>query len=136
MTPDQAKKKKVQQKDGARDKIRISTKSRPNSNTKKKRKKRMSYSEYIRKVLEKVHPNIDVSSRSLQTMNTLIGDVFEKIADEASSLAKHDGNDTITVREIQTAIHLILPGELAKRAVREGQNAVAVANISPKKEGI
>ena len=58
------------------------------------------------------------------------GDVFDKIADEASSLAKHGGNDTITVREIQTAIHLILPGELAKRAAREGQKAVAGAGLA------
>ena len=46
----------------------------PPCKKKKKRKKlRMSYSEYIFKVLKKVHPTIGVSNKSLQTVNTLIG---------------------------------------------------------------
>ena len=32
--------------------------------------------------------------------------------------------DTITSREIQTAVRLLLPGELAKHAVSEGTKAV------------
>ena len=43
---------------------------------------------------------------------------------EASKLANHNMRSTITSREIQTAVRLLLPGELAKHAVSEGTKAV------------
>ena len=36
----------------------------------------------------------------------------------------HCNRSTITSREIQTAVRLLLPGELAKHAVSEGTKAV------------
>merc|ERR1712072_1061207 len=45
---------------------------------------------------------------------------LRKIATEASKLARYNKKPTITSREIQTAVRLILPGELAKHAVSEG----------------
>jgi histone H3/H4 len=53
-----------------------------------------------------------------------VNDVFEKIAGEASRLAHYNHKSTISSREIQTAVRLILPGELAKHAVSEGTKAV------------
>uniref|UniRef100_A0A2N9GXV8 Histone H2B n=1 Tax=Fagus sylvatica TaxID=28930 RepID=A0A2N9GXV8_FAGSY len=43
---------------------------------------------------------------------------------EASRLARYNKKPTITSREIQTAVRLVLPGELAKHAVSEGTKAV------------
>ena len=51
-------------------------------------------------------------------MNSFINDIFEKIAGEASKLAKTQAYRHL--KEIQTAVGLILPGELAKHAVSEG----------------
>ena len=48
----------------------------------------------------------------------------ESIATEASRLAHYNKKSTISSREIQTAIRLLLPGELAKHAVSEGTKAV------------
>ena len=48
----------------------------------------------------------------------------EKIATEASKLARYNRKPTVTSREIQTTVRLILPGELAKHAVSEGTKAV------------
>jgi hypothetical protein len=48
----------------------------------------------------------------------------ERIAGEASRLAHYNKRSTITSREIQTAVRLLLPGELAKHAVSEGTKAV------------
>ena len=36
----------------------------------------------------------------------------------------HKGRSTISSREIQTSVRLLLPGELAKHAVSEGTKAV------------
>jgi len=65
-----------------------------------------------------------ISSRAMSIMNSFINDLFEKIATEASRLARYNKKPTITSREIQTAVRLILPGELAKHAVSEGTKAV------------
>ncbi|KAI5279443.1 Histone H2B Type 1-D [Manis pentadactyla] len=45
---------------------------------------------------------------------------YSRIAGEASRLALYNKRSTITSREIQTAVRLLLPGELAKHAVSEG----------------
>ncbi|KAI8490907.1 hypothetical protein Bbelb_313260 [Branchiostoma belcheri] len=54
-----------------------------------------------------------------------MADIFERIAAEASRLAHYNKRSTISSREIQTAVRLLLPGELAKHAVMsEGTKAV------------
>lgn len=57
-------------------------------------------------------------------MNSFINDIFKKLASEASKLARYNKKPTITSREIQTAVRLALPGELAKHGVSEGTKAV------------
>ncbi|MCO5574728.1 hypothetical protein L7F22_028518 [Adiantum nelumboides] len=94
---------------------------------KKKKKKAKSietYKIYIFKVLKQVHPDTGISSKAMGIMNSFINDIFEKLAQEAARLARYNKKPTITSREIQTAVRLILPGELAKHAVSEGTKAV------------
>ncbi|KAF5765403.1 putative transcription factor Hap3/NF-YB family [Helianthus annuus] len=93
---------------------------------KKKRTKKSveTYKIYIFKVLKQVHPDIGISSKAMGIMNSFINDIFEKLAQESSRLARYNKKPTITSREIQTAVRLVLPGELAKHAVSEGTKAV------------
>ena len=93
---------------------------------KKKRVKKSieTYKIYIFKVLKQVHPDTGISSKAMGIMNSFINDIFEKLAQEAARLARYNKKPTITSREIQTAVRLILPGELAKHAVSEGTKAV------------
>ncbi|OIW08612.1 hypothetical protein TanjilG_03288 [Lupinus angustifolius] len=94
---------------------------------KKKKKSKKSvetYKIYIFKVLKQVHPDIGISSKAMGIMNSFINDIFEKLAQESSRLARYNKKPTITSREIQTAVRLVLPGELAKHAVSEGTKAV------------
>ena len=90
----------------------------------KKKRRTESYSTYIYKVLKQVHPDTGVSSKAMSIMNSFVNDLFERIAGEASRLAHYNKRNTITSREIQTAVRLLLPGELAKHAVSEGTKAV------------
>jgi len=90
----------------------------------RKKKRQESYSTYIYKVLKQVHPDTGISNRAMSIMNSFINDIFERIAQEASRLARYNNRNTITSREIQTAVRLLLPGELAKHAVSEGTKAV------------
>ncbi|KAL1450222.1 hypothetical protein WDU94_002665 [Cyamophila willieti] len=78
---------------------------------KKKRTRKESYGIYIYKVLKQVHPDTGVSSKAMSIMNSFVNDIFERIASEASSLVQVNKKATITSREIQTAVRLIVPGE-------------------------
>jgi histone H2B len=93
--------------------------------TKHKRKTRKeSFNTYIYKVLKQVHPDTGISNKAMSIMNSFVADIFERIAVEASRLASYNKRSTISSREIQTSVRLILPGELAKHAVSEGTKAV------------
>jgi len=91
---------------------------------KRRKKSKQTYGIYIYKVLKQVHPDTGISSKSMSIMNSFVNDVFERIANEASKLSQQNGKSTISSREIQTAVRLLLPGELAKHAVSEGTKAV------------
>ncbi|CAG5896613.1 unnamed protein product [Menidia menidia] len=127
-------------------------KSSTEKKTKRKAKRRETYAMYIYKVLKQagegsttssgrrlsaspevltvvlpvpqVHPDTGISSRAMSIMNSFVNDLFERIATEASRLAQYNKRSTITSREVQTAVRLLLPGELAKHAVSEGTKAV------------
>ncbi|XP_076274752.1 histone H2B-like, partial [Rhynchophorus ferrugineus] len=94
------------------------------SDKKKKRKWKESYAIYTYKILKQVHPDTGISNKAMSIMIYFVNDIFEKIAAEASRLAHYNKRSTITSREIQTAVRLLLPGELAKHAVSEGTKAV------------
>eukprot|EP00121_Abeoforma_whisleri_P008453 Awhi_evm1s7761 len=74
-------------------------------------------------ILKQVHPKIGISSREMSIMNSFVNDIFGRVALEASKLAQYNKKSTINGREIQTAVRLLLPGELAKHAVSEGTKA-------------
>ena len=100
-------------------------KAAPAGDKKKRRSKRKeSFSIYIYKVLKQVHPDTGVSSKAMSIMNSFVNDIFERVAAEASRLTHYNKRSTISSREIQTAVRLLLPGELAKHAVSEGTKAV------------
>ena len=80
---------------------------------KRRKKRKETYSIYIYKVLKQVHPDTGISSKGMLIMNSFVNDIFERIAAEAAKLAKYNTKATISSRKIQTAVHLLLPGELA-----------------------
>ena len=91
-----------------------------------------TYSTYIYKVLKQVHPDTGISGKAMSILNSFVNDIFERVAGEASKLAAYNKKSTISSREIQTAVRLILPGELAKHAVSEGTKAVTKYSSSSK----
>ena len=99
-------------------------KAAPKDGKKRRHKRKESYAIYIYKVLKQVHPDTGVSSKAMSIMNSFVNDIFERIATEAGKLATYNKKATLSSREIQTAVRLMLPGELAKHAVSEGTKAV------------
>ncbi|THH28586.1 hypothetical protein EUX98_g5594 [Antrodiella citrinella] len=103
---------------------------------KKKRRKtrKETYSSYIYKVLKQVHPDTGISNKAMAILNSFVNDIFERIATEASKLAAYSKKSTISSREIQTSVRLILPGELAKHAISEGTKSVTKFSSAGAKE--
>ena len=89
-----------------------------------RKSKSETYKIYIYKVLKQVHPDTGISSKAMSIMNSFINDVFAQIAGEAGKLCTYNNKATLSSREVQTAVRLVLPGELAKHAVSEGTKAV------------
>jgi len=97
----------------------------------KKKHRKSNYSGYhtfLYRVLKQVHPETGISKNAMSIMNSFVNDIFERVASEAGRLSRYNARNTITSREIQTAVRLLLPGELAKHAVSEGTKAVTKFN--------
>jgi histone H2B len=90
----------------------------------RKRRRIETFSSYVYKVLKQVHPETGISKKAMGIMNSFVNDTFDRLAVEAVRLARYNKKSTLTSREIQTSVRLLLPGELAKHAVSEGTKAV------------
>ncbi|ELR16498.1 histone cluster 1, H2bb, putative [Acanthamoeba castellanii str. Neff] len=73
-----------------------------------------SFGIYIYKVLKQVHPDTGISQKAMAIMNSFVHDISNRIQAEAAALAEIGAKKSLTSREIQTAVRLHLPGELAK----------------------
>merc|ERR1711981_1043984 len=76
-----------------------------------RRRRQQSFAVYIYRVLKQVHPETGISKRSMSIMNSFIGDIFERVAGESSRLVRYNKKHTLSSREVQTAVRLLLPGE-------------------------
>ena len=87
-----------------------------------------TFSIYIYKVLRQVHPEVGISKKAMGIMNSFINDTFDRLSLEASKLVRYNKKSTLSSREVQTGVKLLLPGELAKHAVSEGTKALSKFN--------
>lgn len=60
----------------------------------------------------------------MTTINTMVMDLIDRLIGEIKTLVEIKKLGTVTSREVQTAVRLLLPGELARHAVAEGTKAV------------
>uniref|UniRef100_A0AAZ1X7H4 Core Histone H2A/H2B/H3 domain-containing protein n=1 Tax=Oreochromis aureus TaxID=47969 RepID=A0AAZ1X7H4_OREAU len=101
------------------------TKTAGKGGKKKRKTRKESYAIYVYKVLKQVHPDTGISSKAMSIMNSFVNDIFERIAAEASRLAHYNKRSTITSREIQTAVRLLLPGDVSSSFISpDAWNAV------------
>jgi len=84
-----------------------------------------SWNTYLYKVLASVHPDKGMSYRARAVLTSMLDDLQARLAMEAGNLARYNHKQTLSSREIQTAVRMLFPGELAKHAVSDGTKAVA-----------
>lgn len=97
-------------------------------NKKRKRKRHETYSSYIYKILKQVHPDAGISGRAMRIMDSFLNDLFERIAAECGRLCHYNKKATLSSREVQTAVRLLLSGEIAKYSISNGTKAVTKYN--------
>lgn len=117
-------------------KAEVSSSHVPEISSKAKKVKRrarapaLSYGSYLYRVLKTVHPDTGISRKSMLIMNGFVEDMFERIMVEASRLARYNHRTTLTSREIQSAVRMVLPPDLASHAISEGRKALEKFNAS------
>lgn len=88
------------------------------------RKPRRTWNVYIQRALRALKKNKGLSSKLMKILNSFVGDLFDRLATEAANLVRVNKKRTLGAREIQTAVRLVLPADLAKHAMAEGTKAV------------
>lgn len=88
------------------------------------------YAKYIKGVLTQVHPGMQLTSKAMCIMDSFVKDIFDRIATEASRLIQYNEKRTLTAREIQTAVRLILSSTLARHAERNAMQAITLYHAS------
>lgn len=79
----------------------------------------------IHRVLKQVHTdNTNITEAAVRSLNLLGHNLADRICQSASKLALKANMKTISSREIQTAVKLVLPGALAKHAITHGMKAI------------
>lgn len=104
--------------------VKKTTNPKKGEKKQRRRSRHETFSIYIYKVLKQVHNETGISKKSMAIMNSFINDIFERIALESSKLVRYNKKHTLSAREVQSAVKLLLPGELAKHAIIEGAKAV------------
>lgn len=85
-----------------------------------------SFKTGIQKVLDQVHPDMQLDSKSKELLNLLMHYTADRILD-ASNLLKGK-HPTVKADEIQSAVRLIFPGELMNHSISLGTKAVTAFN--------
>ena len=83
---------------------------------------------YIFRILKKVHPEVGISKTAMLTVNSIILDLYSKISRAAVQLSMSTKSQTLSANDIQSAVKLAVPGELARLAISEGAKAVTLYN--------
>ncbi|CCW65693.1 unnamed protein product [Phytomonas sp. EM1] len=91
------------------------------------RKPKRSWNVYVNRSLKAINKQMSLSGRTTKIVNSFVNDIFERIATEAATLVRVNKKRTLGARELQTAVRLVLPAELAKHAMAEGTKAVSNA---------
>ena len=91
----------------------------------RKPKRRERFHNHLYKVLRQVQGwDISISAKAMNVMNEFSNHSFDRVMDEASRLVRYSGKATLTEREVQMAVRLVLPGELARHADKFGTKRI------------
>ena len=71
--------------------------------------------QYLHKKFKELHPELQMSTQTMQLIEQYLGNVFDRIVRAAADAARTNNKRTITDREIQLATKLVFNDALALR---------------------
>ena len=102
-----------------------SSRSSSARSTIRKPRRKERFHNHLYKVLRQVQGwDISISAKAMNVMNEFSNHSFDRVMDEASRLVRYSGKATLTEREVQMAVRLVLPGELARHADKFGTKRI------------
>jgi hypothetical protein len=91
-----------------------------------------SLASYAKRIHKVVNPELRIADASAKQMDTIAKSLITRLATEARDLALKEHNGNLHERDFEFACHLILPEDMAKRAIKAGERAIQVFdNYSP-----
>lgn len=97
-------------------------KIRKASKRKQRNNEHTSFTRYLHHILQA--SNRSVSVKAMAVLDNFCLDIFKKIADEASVLLKHSNKLTLQQSDIESALHLLFPGNLCDMLISKGAKAL------------
>ena len=79
---------------------------------------------YINRARSSVSKKHSLSRRAMMVMGSLVEDLFERLATEAINVAHVNRVKTLSGRELQIAVRLLMQGDLQRFGMTEGTRAV------------
>jgi len=91
-----------------------------------------NYQVYIKRVLKEMHPDSSITREAIGVVNSFVNHLFTRIATDAGKISQFNKKNTVTAREVEAAVSMIIPGDLAKCAVEHGKKSVTMVKSEVK----
>ena len=79
---------------------------------------------YIFRVLKEAAPKFGISKKAMIMVNEILVDSYDQFLKESRGLMFMGKKQTLSSRECESSVKLMVPGELGKHAVQEGRKAL------------
>lgn len=112
-------------KDHKEETVEVEDAERSVSAKRRSKKRTETYGKYIRGTLNGIDAQSSMTKESVAIMNSILEDVFQRLAAESGKVATHASRQTITDREIESACMSVIRGHLGVEASMDGRKAVA-----------
>ncbi|GAU31325.1 hypothetical protein TSUD_315350 [Trifolium subterraneum] len=96
----------------------VATTSDKQKKNRSSKKEMLNFNVYIYKVLNRVHPDLAISAKAMDMMNTMLTNMMLKLAQEASkSNKKRMKNSPLVEPDISYAVFKLFPRKMAHQAL-------------------
>jgi histone H2A len=92
--------------------------------------KPLTFNTYIHQTLKGVHPDTNIAKSTSMQLDVFMKIFSARLASVAIQVAHGAGRHTVSVKDVETAVNIVLPGELCKNALTHGDKALEAYDTS------
>lgn len=94
-----------------------------------------NFSVYIKRILKQSHPDLGLNKNALMELNSYANYISSDFARKSAEIARSAGKRTISTREVQSSVQVMLTNELARHAISEAKKALENFSKNIKQKG-